>query len=127
MSTHPLGRAIFSAGVTHLDNSWVEAKMDLCTEGVRVEPGMGISGDVSIASQPWQHVTIGSLRYLQSCGILDLPETSQESDHGVIAVHIGVDYAYAGTLLITDAVRKDAKATIRQLDVMGCETTLVRE
>jgi cation transport ATPase len=101
MSTHPLGRAIFSAGVTHLDNPWVEAKMDLCTEGVTVEPGMGISGDVSIASQPWQHVTIGSLRYLQSCGILDLPEMSQESDRGVIAVHIGIDYTYAGTLLIT--------------------------
>ena len=101
MSTHPLGRAIFSAGVTHLDNPWVEAKMDICTEGVTVEPGMGISGDVSIASQPWQHVTIGSLRYLQSCGILDLPEMSQESDRGVIAVHIGIDYTYAGTLLIT--------------------------
>ncbi|WAO91618.1 HMA domain-containing protein [Fusarium falciforme] len=127
MSTHPLGRAIFSAGVAHLDDPWVEAKMDLCTEGVMVEPGMGISGDVSIASQPWQHVTIGSLRYLQSCGILDLPETPQETDRGVISVHIGIDYTYAGTLLVTDAVREDAKATMRQLDLMGCETKMVRD
>ncbi|KAI8663273.1 HMA domain-containing protein [Fusarium keratoplasticum] len=125
MSTHPLGRAIFSAGVAHLEDPWVEAKMDLCTEGVMVEPGMGISGDVSIASQPWQHVTIGSLRYLQSCGILDLPEPPQESGCGVISVHIGIDYTYAGTLLVTDAVREDAKATMRQLDLMGCETKML--
>ncbi|KAF4458767.1 P-type ATPase [Fusarium albosuccineum] len=125
VTTHPLGRAVFSAGVTHLDEPWLESKAQVRTESVVSEPGKGVSGDVSIGQQPWQHVTIGSMRYLQSCGILDLPEQPQQADYGVIAVHVGIDYAYAGTLLITDVVREDAEATIRQLSKMGYENNLL--
>ncbi|KAM5366232.1 hypothetical protein ACJZ2D_010660 [Fusarium nematophilum] len=125
VTTHPLSRAIFSAGVSHLDSPWTKMKTIVRSEGIASEPGKGISGDVSIGRQPWRHVTIGSLRYLQACGVADLPDAPEQDDHGGIVVYVGIDRLFAGTLLITDAVRDDAAGTVRQLQAMGYESKLL--
>ncbi|CAM1509745.1 Fc.00g000800.m01.CDS01 [Cosmosporella sp. VM-42] len=125
VTTHPICRAIFSAGVTHLSRTWLEHKSLLQTQHIASESGKGVSGEVSIRQQASQHVIIGSLRYLQSCGISLLPDKPQRDDHGGILVYVGIDSCFAGTLLITDAVRDDAENTIKELHMMGCENSLL--
>ncbi|KAF4976855.1 hypothetical protein FZEAL_6539 [Fusarium zealandicum] len=140
--SHPIGRAIFSSGLAHLDGPWLETKALVEAQRIASESGKGISGDVSIGQEPWRRVNIGNLRYLQSCSVSGLPEPLEQQDHGVIAVYVGIDHAFVGTLWITvkpfhksfsstttdrlqDAIRDNAATMIKQLKLMGYETNLL--
>ncbi|KAF4955619.1 hypothetical protein FSARC_11816 [Fusarium sarcochroum] len=122
VTTHPLSRAIFSAGVAHLNEPWLKTTSLLETRCLVSEPGNGVSGEVSIKHEPWRRVIIGNLRYLHSSHVIGLPEPPLKSHHEVIEVYVGIDGTYAGTLSITDIVRPDAGTTISQLKTMGYQT-----
>lgn len=101
VTSHPIGRDVFAAGVAHLNEPWMETKTFFKSRNIGIESGKGISGDLSIGQEPWRRVTVGNLRHLQACGVSGLPEPPRQRDHGVIAVYVGIDEEYAGTLLIT--------------------------
>ncbi|KAF5248153.1 hypothetical protein FANTH_6083 [Fusarium anthophilum] len=125
ITSHPIGRAIFTAGVSHLNGPWSEAKALVETRNIATESGKGVSGEVSLGQEPWRRVDIGSMRYLGSCGVSNLPATSEGKDSGVVSVYVAVDGKYAGTIYVTDAVRDDAEKTIQQLHMMGYATHLL--
>nr|RBQ94951.1 hypothetical protein FVER53263_10970 [Fusarium verticillioides] len=124
VTSHPLGRAIFTAGVSHLDRPWSETKALVESRNIASESGKGVSGEVSIGQEPWRRVDIGSMRYLLSCGVSDLPVVSEGQD-SVIAVYVAVDRKFAGTFYVTDAVRDDAEKTIQRLHEQGYATHLL--
>ncbi|RKL39859.1 hypothetical protein BFJ72_g6588 [Fusarium proliferatum] len=101
VTSHPIGRAVFTAGVSHLDGPWSETKAFVETRNITTESGKGVSGEVSLGQEPWRRVDIGSRRYLLSCGVSDLPVISQEQDGGAIAVYVAIDSTYAGILYVT--------------------------
>ncbi|SCO49173.1 related to P-type ATPase [Fusarium fujikuroi] len=125
VTSHPIGRAVFTAGVSHLDGPWSETKAFVETRNITTESGKGVSGEVSLGQEPWRRVDIGSRRYLLSCGVSDLPVISQGQGGGAIAVYVAIDRTYAGILYVTDAVRDDAERTIQRLHTMGYATHLL--
>jgi hypothetical protein len=100
VTSHPIGRAIFTAGVRYLDGPWLETKALIETRNIATEAGKGVSGEVSIGQEPWRRVDIGSMRYLLSCGVSDSPVVSVEQGSGIIAVYVAIDRKYAGTLYV---------------------------
>ncbi|KAF5645828.1 P-type ATPase [Fusarium tjaetaba] len=125
VTSHPIGRAIFTAGVNHLNGPWSETKSLIESRNIASESGKGVSGEVSLGQEPWRRVDIGSTRYLLSCGVSDLPGVSEGQDSGLIAVYVAIDRTYAGTLYVTDAVRDDAEKTIQRLYERGYATHLL--
>lgn len=101
VTSHPIGRAVFTAGVSHLNGPWSETKAFVETRNITSESGKGVSGEVSLGQEPWRRVDIGSRRYLLSCGVSHLPVISQGQDGSAIAVYVAIDRTYAGTLYVT--------------------------
>lgn len=118
VTSHPIGRAVFTAGVSHLDGPWSETKAFVETRNITTESGKGVSGEVSLGQEPWRRVDIGSRRYLLSCDVSDLPVISQEQDGGAIAVYVAIDRTYAGILYVT--VCDSEKHTLHLLTFLGC-------
>lgn len=118
VTSHPIGRAVFTAGVSHLNGPWSETKALVETRNITSESGKGVSGEVSLGQEPWRRVDIGSRRYLLSCGVSDLLVVCQGQNSGAIAVYVAVDSIYAGTLYVT--VYNSEKHTLRLLTFLGC-------
>ncbi|KAF4341689.1 P-type ATPase [Fusarium beomiforme] len=125
VTNHPIGRAVFTAGVSHLDAAWPEIKAHVESRNITSESCKGVSGEVSLGQEPWRRVDIGNMRYMLSCDVSDLPDERQKQDCGMIQVHVAIDRKYAGTLFVTDAVRGDAERTVSQLRTMGYSTHLL--
>lgn len=113
VTTHPISRAIFSAGVKYMEAPWSLTKSFTQTRKMAYESGKGVSGEVMMQQQPWRHVIVGSLRYLRSSDIAGLPDEPRHHDLGVIVVYVGIDGVYTGSLLIT--VRGRTKVTAKLL------------
>ncbi len=100
-SNHPIARSIREAGMGQLDPTLVEQYEEI--------KGMGIKA--LIKGQP---VFIGSSRLLEREGV----ESYKISDRGS-RVHLAVNGKYAGSLLISDEIKKDAAEAIQQLKKLG--------
>lgn len=108
-----------------METPWSVTKSLTQTPEMAYESGKGVSGEVMIQQQPWRNVIVGSLRYLWSSDVAGLPDEPRHQDPGVIVVYVGIDGVYAGSLLITDAIRYDARSTIGRLTSMRYDYKLV--
>ncbi|KAH7133794.1 hypothetical protein EDB81DRAFT_871221 [Dactylonectria macrodidyma] len=125
VTTHPISRAIFSAGIQHLNAPWSNSKSLIQTRKMASEPGHGVSGEAKIQQQPWRRVIVGNMRFLRSRAVAGLPEEPLHKTKGIIVVYVGIDGVYAGSLLVTDAIRDDAKSTVGQLSSMKYDCKLL--
>ncbi|KAF4951037.1 hypothetical protein FGADI_7774 [Fusarium gaditjirri] len=48
VTSHPIGRAVFTAGVNHLDGAWSETKVLLESRNIKSESGKGVTGQDAI-------------------------------------------------------------------------------
>lgn len=98
---HPVARAVFGAGLTrlgHKNTHHVQISRNL--RNVAQDAGLGVSGEVSLVSDQWHSIRIGSRRYSEQSGVEDLPSSYGNSSRegGVLAVYVAVDGKYAATL-----------------------------
>lgn len=85
-------------------------------EAFEYEPGLGIRARVG-----GRAVAAGG-----SALVPDAPEAAEESREGVVTpIHVDVDGAYAGTVLLADAVRGSARQAVAALRAMGLEVSMV--
>lgn len=108
-SEHPLGEAI----VEHARSLGLPVA---APEAFEYEPGLGIRARVG-----GRAVVAGG-----SALVPDAPEAAEEGGEGVVTpIHVDVDGAYAGTVLLADAVRGSARQAVAALRAMGLEVSMV--
>lgn len=106
-SEHPLGQAI----VAYARSRDVPIGS---SEGFAYEPGRGVTANVS------GRIVAAGNRSL----IADAP--AQVDRQGVaIAVHVGIDGRYAGTILLADTIRESARDAVAELHRRGLRTLMI--
>lgn len=101
-SGHPVGSAIFSAGVQQLGESWVEFKKFGSVSAANSSESGGLSGIVSLRGDDMRyHFVLGSEKYLKWNKVSCWTRQGQYDDEGTIFVHAAVDGTHAGTFTIT--------------------------
>lgn len=106
-SSHPIARSIREAWTGQVDPALVEQYEEIKGWGVKAQ----------IKGQP---VLLGSSRLLEREGV----ETITYSAGGS-RVHLAINGQYAGSILISDEIKKDASEAIRDLKQMGVRQTVM--
>lgn len=109
LSEHPLGRAV----VRDFEG------MPPAAEDFSMVPGQGVSALVE-----GRRVLAGNARLLQEHGVA-VPQDGEESTRGGTVVHVAVDGAAAGSLLLADTVRPDSAAMLRAVRALGVTPVLL--
>ncbi|KAL2609919.1 hypothetical protein R1flu_028492 [Riccia fluitans] len=115
-TSHPIARALVEAASVAGCRS-VEVK-----EGTfEQEPGSG-----AMAIVEGKRVTVGTLEWLQRHGAHGkAPENSEDGSQGQTVIYIGVDNQLVGSVTVMDEVREEALASVRALQRMGIETSML--
>ena len=126
-SSHPIAKSIQRAyleGLTWLENGELAPKpadlADRKLDRSRVTALEEVSGNGIIARIDDKDVAIGNVKLMQKIGV-------QHIDCRQIGtiVHVAVDGAYAGHILISDVVKPTSKAAIRALHDAGVTRTVM--
>lgn len=107
-SNHPIALSIREAYHKKIDTSLITHYEE--------RAGFGL-----IATIRGKTIIVGNQNLMRAENIL-LPE---EEDHYGTAVHIAIDGQYAGSLLISDELKEDAKKAIKGLKKLGIEKTVM--
>lgn len=96
---HPVGNAIFSAGVQKLGESWIEFKKFGSVRAANNSESGGLSGHVSLNGddKKYHSIVLGSKRYLEGSQVACWKGEGLPGDESAIFVHAAVDGIYAGT------------------------------
>ena len=106
-SSHPISKSLQSAYGKEIDRSRVK--------NIRELGGMGITAQVD-----GTEVAVGNHKLMESLSI-----TPPKADLAGTAVHVAVSGQYAGYILISDAVKPNAKAAIAALKKAGVTKTVM--
>ncbi len=110
-STHPIARSIVAAYGGKVDQTRAAEVREVAGRGVRAV----VDGKAVLA---------GNTKLMDENGIAVDAADTQRAAAGT-AVHLAVDGAYAGYILVADVVRPDAKAAIAQLREIGVAKTVM--
>ena len=106
-STHPIAMA--------LRNAYPDEADDCSVEDIRETAGHGI-----IASVNGKKVAVGNAKLMETVGAASRP-----CHHGGTIIHVAVDGAYAGHIVISDRVKADAAEAIQALKREGVRRTVM--
>ena len=106
-SSHPISRSLIRAYGREVDASRVT--------DVREESGRGV-----VAKIDGHEIAVGSTRLMRECGCEPI-----ECSHVGTVVHVAVDGAYAGHILIEDIVKEGAREAIEALRRAGVKKTVM--
>jgi len=106
-SVHPISKSLRKAYGKEIDQSRVKDIKEISGQGITA-----IVDGVCVA--------IGNHKLMDSLNI-----ESVECHHTETVVHIALDGAYAGYILISDVIKPDAKAAISSLKKMGIHKTVM--
>lgn len=99
-SGHPVGIAIFSAGIQQLGESWLKFKISGSVRKIDDSGSGGLSGEVSLTGEEGQYhsIVLGSKRYLKLHKVTFWPEEGVNDDESAINVHVARDGTFVGTM-----------------------------
>ncbi|MGN8631207.1 heavy metal translocating P-type ATPase [Blautia sp. HCP3S3_G3] len=106
-SSHPISRSLKQAYGKDLDSSRVSDVEELAGKGVTAKVD-GIS------------VAVGNTRLMEYLNL-----SCKECHQAGTVVHVAIDGAYAGHILISDAVKANSEEAIRQLKKSGIKKTVM--
>ena len=125
-STHPIARSIQKAwleGAVFRDDGEPAEKAETSGRELdreRVSDVKEIGGNGIVAVVDGRQVAAGNTRLMDSLGVAYIP-----CSHVGTIVHVAVDGAYAGHLLISDVVKPTAKEAVRALHAAGVTRTVM--
>ena len=108
-SSHPIGQSIIRAYARPVDTS-------------RIQDYQEVNGQGILARFDGLPIQVGSLRLLADSGIAVDAAIVDESGS---VVHLAVDGRYAGSIVISDKVRPDARQAIQELRKLGVRTLVM--
>lgn len=116
-TNHPLAKAIVQAA------KQAQLNLPLATD-LKTELGLGVSGQVA-----GQTVILGTRDWLAQHQVSLEPEWEEQAlslaSSGKTVIYMAVDQGFAGIFAIADPVRRDAQATVSQLQQMGLEVVMI--
>ena len=107
-SDHPISRSLREAWGREIDRARVSSVEEIPGQGVR-------------AAVDGRQVAVGSLRLMESMGAKD----ARECHLAGTSVHVAVDGAYQGHIVIADVAKPDAAEAIRELKALGVRKTVM--
>lgn len=107
-SDHPISRSLREAWGGEIDRARVSSVEEIPGQGVR-------------AAVDGRQVAVGSLRLMESMGAKD----ARECHLAGTSVHVAVDGAYQGHIVIADVAKPDAAEAIRELKALGVRKTVM--
>lgn len=107
-SDHPISRSLREAWGREIDRARVSSVEEIPGQGVR-------------AAVDGRQVAVGSLRLMESMGAKDVRECHLAGT----SVHVAVDGAYQGHIVIADVAKPDAAEAIRELKALGVRKTVM--
>ena len=125
-STHPIARSIQKAyleGAVFRDDGEPAEKADAAGRSLdkgRVSEVKEIGGNGIAASVDGKQVAVGNAKLMESQGIAYI-----DCHHVGTIVHVAIDGAYAGHLLISDVIKPTAKEAVRALRSAGVAKTVM--
>ena len=126
-STHPIARSIQKAyleGVIFRDDGEPAGKAADASgrrlEEERVSEVLEIGGNGITARVDGKQVAVGNTKLMDSLGV-----SYVDCHHVGTIVHVAVDGAYAGHLLVSDVVKPTAKEAVRALRAAGVTKTVM--
>ena len=125
-STHPIARSIQKAwleGAVFRDDGEPAEKADAAGRRLdkeRVANVKEIGGNGIVAEVDRRQIAAGNTKLMDSLGIAYI-----DCHHVGTIVHVAVDGAYAGHLLISDVIKPTAKEAIRALRAAGVTKTVM--
>ena len=125
-STHPIARSIQKAwleGAVFRDDGEPAAKADTSGRRLdkeRVSEVKEIGGNGIVAAIDGRQVAVGNTKLMKSLGVSYI-----DCHHVGTIVHVAIDGAYAGHLLISDVVKPTAKEAITALRAAGVTRTVM--
>ena len=125
-STHPIARSIQKAwleGAVFRDDGEPAEKADAAGRRLdkeRVANVKEIGGNGIVAEVDGRQIAAGNTKLMDSLGIAYI-----DCHHVGTIVHVAVDGAYAGHLLISDVIKPTAKEAIRALRAAGVMKTVM--
>ncbi len=111
-STHPIAKSIQKA--------YLEGGPERRLDKARVSEVKEIGGNGIVAEVDGKQVAAGNTRLMDSLGVEYI-----DCHHVGTIVHVAVDGAYAGHLLISDVIKPTAKEAIRALRAAGVTKTVM--
>ena len=106
-STHPIAHSIMKAYRGELNQHRVSEIKELAGLGVTIQ----FEGKT---------IHVGNHRLMDVIGL----NVTKHSSLGTL-IHVAIDYGYAGSIMIADTIKKEAKQTIADLKQMGIRTVLL--
>jgi len=106
-STHPIAAALLQA--------WPNEQDDCVVSDIREYAGKGLTASVN-----GQTVAVGGEKLMEQVGAAWHP-----CSHAGTIVHVAVDGTYAGHIVISDRVKKDAAQAVRDLHAAGVRRTVM--
>ncbi len=123
-STHPIARSIQRACTEGLlfgdDGESAGAGAARSLDPARVSDVKELGGNGIVAAVDGRQVAVGSARLMESLGVAYV-----DCRHVGTVVHVAVDGAYAGHLLISDVIKPTAKEAVRALRAAGVQKTVM--
>ena len=125
-STHPIARSIRKAwleGVRFLDDGEPAGEPERpgrSLDETRVSEVREIGGNGILARVDGRELAVGNAKLMESMGVRPI-----DCRHAGTVVHVAVDGAYAGHLLISDVVKPTAKEALRALRAAGVTKTVM--
>ncbi len=107
-SEHPLGQAV----VAHARSQGLKIRP---AEGFEYQPGRGVTATVA-----GRVVAVGNQTLVP-----DAPVLVDGQQGATTAVHVSIDGRYAGTMLLGDVVRDNARAAVAELHRRGLRTVMI--
>ena len=106
-SSHPISKSLQAAYGKHIDQS-------------RVTDVQEISGHGVIARVDGQEMGVGSDKLMRKMGI-----EHEDCPHGGTVIHVAVNGAYCGHIVIEDQLKETSKEAMRELKRAGVEKTVM--
>jgi len=106
-SNHPIARSLADEYGKHIDKAKIKDVTETAGEGIRAN----VDGVI---------VNCGNNRYMQALGI-----DSHECHIPGTIVHVVVDGEYAGHIVISDQIKEDSVAAVKELKRLGIKKTVM--
>ncbi|MEI6309937.1 MAG: heavy metal translocating P-type ATPase, partial [bacterium] len=110
-SEHPLAQAVRSAAVER-------GTAPATAHGFQAMPGLGVRASVG-----GQEALLGSARYLEEAGVVEVDRTFEKQ--GFTALYLAAAGLYRGALLIRDTLKPEAQEVISTIKTGGLEVWMI--
>ncbi|KAK7190642.1 copper-translocating p-type atpase [Paraphaeosphaeria sporulosa] len=125
MSAHPLALAIFRRLLPISEDMWSKYQDVGGARKPLETAGRGVKCEVNPGDGLWRAVSVGNLAWMKDNNVKGVEVLPVKVDSEGSTVFVGIDGDIAASIVLQDALRPDAKATIDALKAQGLTISML--